>query len=143
TAAENVALPLIFSGMNAKFRREKALAMLELVGLQSHAAHMPRQLSGGQQQRIGIARALVSDPKIVFADEPTGNLDSKTSVEIMGLLADVFHRLRTTFVMVTHDAAWADYGDQTITISDGKVIMHSGSGMEKYNSSNKMIKIDI
>ena len=95
--------------------------MLEMVGLKSHAKHTPMQMSGGQQQRVGIARALVSDPKIVFADEPTGNLDSKTSTEIMNLLTNIFQRRHTTFVMVTHDPNMAAYADKTISVLDGLV----------------------
>lgn len=121
TALENVALPLTFRGVPRGERNKKAMAMLEMVGLKSHAKHTPMQMSGGQQQRVGIARALVSDPKIVFADEPTGNLDSKTSTEIMNLLTNIFQRRHTTFVMVTHDPNMAAYADKTISVLDGLV----------------------
>lgn len=121
TALENVALPLTFRGVPRGERNKRAMAMLEMVGLKSHAKHTPMQMSGGQQQRVGIARALVSDPKIVFADEPTGNLDSKTSSEIMNLLTNIFQRRHTTFVMVTHDPNMAAYADKTISVLDGLV----------------------
>ena len=121
TALENVALPLTFRGVPRGERNKKAMAMLEMVDLKSHAKHTPMQMSGGQQQRVGIARALVSDPKIVFADEPTGNLDSKTSSEIMNLLTNIFQRRHTTFVMVTHDPNMAAYADKTISVLDGLV----------------------
>jgi putative ABC transport system ATP-binding protein len=120
TAQENVALPLTFAGVGRSERKKMAKKTLELVGLGSHASHLPTQLSGGQQQRVGIARALVANPRIVFADEPTGNLDSKTSAEIMGLLTDIFRKSRTTFVMVTHDPNMSDYADKTISVLDGK-----------------------
>ena len=120
TALENVALPLIFSGMSKSKRKIHALEMLELVGLSTHVKHTPMQMSGGQQQRVGLARALVTDPKIVFADEPTGNLDSKTSGEIMELMQDVSSRSKSTFVMVTHDPSMSPYADKTISVLDGK-----------------------
>ncbi|MCL1974961.1 MAG: ABC transporter ATP-binding protein [Firmicutes bacterium] len=120
TALENTALPLAFAGISRRERKKRALEALALVGLKSHAHHKPMQMSGGQQQRVGIARALVANPKIVFADEPTGNLDSKTSEEIMLLLLDIFRRRHTTFVMVTHDAQMAAYADKKISVLDGK-----------------------
>ena len=121
TALENTALPLTFSGAPRKERKRRAMEALGLVGLKSHAHHKPMQMSGGQQQRVGIARALVTNPKIVFADEPTGNLDSKTSEEIMLLLLEIFRRRRTTFVMVTHDPQMAAFADKKISVLDGKV----------------------
>ncbi len=122
TALENVSLPLTFRGVPSAQRRKKAMDMLKLVGLKSHAHHTPMQMSGGQQQRVGIARALVSDPKIVFADEPTGNLDSKTSLEIMLLLLKIFRNSNTTFVMVTHDPQMSEFADISINVLDGKAV---------------------
>ncbi len=120
TALENVALPLTFRGIPQNLRKKKAMEMLEFVGLASHAKHKPMQMSGGQQQRVGIARALVSNPKIVFADEPTGNLDSKTSLDVMNLITDISHQRHTTFVMVTHDHGMAAYADKVVSVLDGK-----------------------
>jgi len=122
TALENTALPLTFAGAPRRERKKRALEALALVGIKSHAHHKPMQMSGGQQQRVGIARALVSDPKLVFADEPTGNLDSKTSEEIMLLLLDIFRRRRTTFVMVTHDPLMSSYADKKIHVLDGRSV---------------------
>lgn len=121
TAAENVALPLTFKGEDRKVREEKARELLKLVGLESHADHKPLQMSGGQQQRVGIARALIADPDIIFADEPTGNLDSRTGVEIMELLRSVVSEKGKTVVMVTHDLPLAKKTDRIIFISDGRV----------------------
>ena len=120
TALENTALPLTFAGTPRRERKRRAMEALALVGLKSHAHHKPLQMSGGQQQRVGIARALVANPKIVFADEPTGNLDSKTSEEIMLLLLDIFRRRGATFVMVTHDPQMAAFADKTISVLDGR-----------------------
>lgn len=121
-AEENVAMPLMFRGVPKDLRRRKALELLKLVGVEDQAKHMPNQMSGGQQQRVGIARALVSDPKIIFADEPTGNLDSKTSMEVLRLLQRLVKEERQTLVMVTHDNDLASYADKRIRISDGKII---------------------
>ncbi|MDO4582309.1 MAG: ABC transporter ATP-binding protein [Bacillota bacterium] len=120
TAQENVALPLMFRGIGRAERSRRAREALRLVGLSTHRHHTPMQMSGGQQQRVGIARALVGNPAIVFADEPTGNLDSKTSNEIMELLLEIAQQRRTTFVMVTHDPNMAAYADKTINVLDGK-----------------------
>ena len=122
TALENTALPLTFAGVPRRQRKQRALEALALVGLKSHAHHKPMQMSGGQQQRVGIARALVTDPRIVFADEPTGNLDSKTSAEIMLLLLEIFRRSSTTFVMVTHDPQMAAFADKKISVLDGRAV---------------------
>ena len=96
--------------------------MLKLVGLQKHRKHMPNQMSGGQQQRVGVARALVVNPKIIFADEPTGNLDSHTSEDVMKLMQKVVREQKKTLVMVTHDNHLATYADRVFHISDGKII---------------------
>ena len=121
-AVENTALPLSFRGEDRKLRLKKANQMLDLVGLRKHKKHMPNQMSGGQQQRVGVARALVVDPKIIFADEPTGNLDSHTSEDVMKLMQQVVREQNKTLVMVTHDNHLATYADRIFLISDGKII---------------------
>lgn len=101
---------------------KKADRMLELVNLRKHKSHFPNQMSGGQQQRVGVARALVTEPKIIFADEPTGNLDSHTSEEVMRLMQKVVKKQGRTLIMVTHDAHLAEYADRVFHISDGKIV---------------------
>lgn len=120
-AVENTALPLSFRGEDRKLRLKKANQMLDLVGLRKHKKHMPNQMSGGQQQRVGVARALVVDPKIIFADEPTGNLDSHTSEDVMKLMQQVVREQNKTLVMVTHDNHLASYADRLFHIVDGKI----------------------
>lgn len=120
-AIENVALPLSFRGVPKKERMKRAERMIRLVGLEKHKKHRPNQMSGGQQQRVGMARALVLNPDIVFADEPTGNLDSVTSEEMMNLMRNVVNKHRKTLVMVTHDNQLASYADRIIHIKDGKI----------------------
>lgn len=122
TAVENVELPLMLRGIGKRERRKQALAVMEQVGIVSHAEHKPSELSGGQQQRVGIARALITKPPIVFADELTGNLDTKTSAEIMDLLTGLFHSSGTTFMLVSHDPDMSQYTDRTIHLLDGKII---------------------
>ena len=121
-ALENVALPLSFQGVPKNIRMKKADAMLELVNLKQHKKHLPNQMSGGQQQRVGVARALVVDPRIIFADEPTGNLDSHTSEEVMELMRKVVKEQHKTLVMVTHDNHLASYADRVFHIMDGKIL---------------------
>lgn len=121
-AIENVALPLSFSGEARGSRLKKADRMLELVNLEKHKKHLPNQMSGGQQQRVGVARALVVDPKIIFADEPTGNLDSHTSKEVMELMQRVVRDRKKTLIMVTHDNHLATYADRIFHIIDGKIV---------------------
>ena len=121
-AIENVALPLTFRGVDKKIREAKAVEMLELVGLSKHMKHRPNEMSGGQQQRVGVARALVLDPEIIFADEPTGNLDSKTSAEVLGLMRKVVTEKNQTMVMVTHDNHLAGFADRIFHIIDGKIV---------------------
>ena len=121
-AVENVALPLSFRGVPRDVRMRKADKMLDLVKLKKHKKHLPNQMSGGQQQRVGVARALVLDPKIIFADEPTGNLDSHTSEEVMRLMQQVVREQKKTLVMVTHDAHLATYADRVFHIRDGKIL---------------------
>ena len=121
-AIENVALPLTFRGVDKKIREAKAVEMLKLVGLPKHMKHRPNEMSGGQQQRVGVARALVLDPEIIFADEPTGNLDSKTSAEVLGLMRKVVTEKNQTMVMVTHDYHLAGCADRIFHIIDGKIV---------------------
>lgn len=121
TALENVALPLAIRGAPLKLRNEIAEAMLVRVGLKEHIHHKPGELSGGQQQRVGIARAIITRPPIVLADEPTGNLDTGTSEETMELLTGLFRERGTTFILVSHDPAMRKYTDRTITFSDGRI----------------------
>ena len=121
-AVENVALPLMFRGIDKKTREEKASKMLDLVGLSKHKKHRPNEMSGGQQQRVGVARALVLDPEIIFADEPTGNLDSHTSEEVLKLMRKVVQEKNQTLVMVTHDNHLAGFADRIFHIIDGKIV---------------------
>lgn len=121
-AVENVALPLSFRGIPKDIRLKKADKMLDLVNLKKHKKHLPNQMSGGQQQRVGVARALVVDSKIIFADEPTGNLDSHTSEEVMELMQKVVREQKKTLVMVTHDQHLAAYADRIFHIRDGKIL---------------------
>ena len=121
-AIENVALPLTFRGVDKKIREAKAVEMLKLVGLPKHMKHRPNEMSGGQQQRVGVARALVLDPEIIFADEPTGNLDSKTSAEVLELMRKVVTEKNQTMVMVTHDNHLAGFADRIFHIIDGKIV---------------------
>ena len=121
-AVENVALPLTFQGMDKKTRTAKADRVLNLVGLKKYKKHRPTQMSGGQQQRVGVARALVVDPEIIFADEPTGNLDSNTSREVMELMQKIVREKNQTLVMVTHDNYLAGFADRIFHIRDGKIV---------------------
>lgn len=120
-AIENVELPLIFKEEPHKIRIKKAKIMLEKVGLKERMKHKPTQMSGGQQQRVGIARAFVAKPEVVFADEPTGNLDSKTSNEIMQIIKQMATDYNQTIVMVTHDVTMAKYANKIIHIHDGHI----------------------
>ena len=121
-AVENVALPLSFRGMPRTARIKRAKQYLKLVGLEKFMTHMPNQMSGGQQQRVGIARALAMNPQIIFADEPTGNLDSKTTMEVLKLMQKVVREQKQTLVMVTHDNNLATYADRIFKIIDGKIV---------------------
>ena len=121
SALKNVELPLIYAGVSSAERRERATKMLESVGLGDRLGSRPTQLSGGQQQRVAIARALINDPKIIFADEPTGNLDSKSGMEIMAIL-DSLHEQGKTVILVTHEAEVAEHANRLIRLLDGKVI---------------------
>jgi putative ABC transport system ATP-binding protein len=120
TALENVELPLLYCAMSNKERHDRAVAALERVGLAERMHHLPNQLSGGQQQRVAIARALVNDPSIVLADEPTGNLDSRTSVEVMGILQEL-NGHGITVILVTHEPDIAQFTRRHIVFRDGKI----------------------
>lgn len=122
TAAENVAMPLMFKGIDPDVRLLEAKKMLCRVGLKDRMDHFPNQMSGGQQQRVGIARALAMNPQIIFADEPTGNLDSKTTMEVLKLMQKVVREQKQTLVMVTHDNNLATYADRIFKIIDGKIV---------------------
>jgi putative ABC transport system ATP-binding protein len=120
TAAENVMLPLIYAGYDKMTRKQKAEGVLADVGLSDRITHKPSELSGGQRQRVAVARALVNQPSIILADEPTGNLDSKTSIEIMGLLEEI-HRAGNTIIVVTHEEDIAKHAHRIIRLIDGKI----------------------
>lgn len=122
TAAENVALPLLIDGQQITRHREKIDDLLQMVGLAERRDHKPDQLSGGQQQRVAIARAFVNDPEIVLADEPTGNLDSKSGTAILDLLRQSAGALQQTIVMVTHDPRAASYADRVVFLKDGRIV---------------------
>lgn len=122
SALENVAMPLMFCGIGKGLRNRRAKVILKQVGLGKRMHHKPAQMSGGQQQRVGIARAFVAKPKIVFADEPTGNLDTKTTKEVMELMVRLCRKNNQTLVLVTHDRELALYADRIITLIDGKVV---------------------
>jgi len=119
SALENVEMPLIFSGISKNERRTRAKEMLERVGLADRMEHKPAELSGGQQQRVSIARALISNPKVILADEPTGNLDSKTSIEILNLLKELNQTYNMTFLVVTHSQVVYKYADKVVKMEDG------------------------
>jgi putative ABC transport system ATP-binding protein len=120
-AVENVALPLVYAGVSSPERKARAMAMLKRVGLGDRTDHHPAQLSGGQQQRVAIARALVTEPLLILADEPTGALDSKTSVEIMALFQELNHH-GMTVVLVTHEHDVARFARRILVFRDGKVV---------------------
>ena len=128
TALENVELPMMYNGLRGKERRQRALEVLSLVGLEKRLDHMPNQLSGGQQQRVAIARALVNRPALILADEPTGNLDSKTSAEIMELFQNLNAKEGITIVLVTHEADIAAYSRRQIHFRDGLVTSDERKG---------------
>ena len=124
TAAENVEVPLLYARpvLPAPQRREKAMAALAAMGLSDRSDHHPSQLSGGQQQRVAIARALVNEPTLILADEPTGNLDTKTSVEVMRILQELRERRKITIVLITHEPDIAAYGTRIIAVRDGVIV---------------------
>jgi putative ABC transport system ATP-binding protein len=122
TATENVALPLMFRGVPKAERERAARAMLARVGLPNRLEHFPSQMSGGQQQRVGIARALITKPEVVFADEPTGNLDTHTTGEVMEMICGFARSYHQTIILVSHDAEMASYADRIVTLRDGEII---------------------
>ena len=119
--SENIELPLLYMGVSAKDRKEAVKAVIDRVAMGHRAKHFPAQLSGGQQQRVAIARAVISNPKLILADEPTGNLDSKNGKEVMELLKEL-HREGTTIVMVTHSQHDASYADRVVNLFDGQIV---------------------
>ncbi len=121
SALHNVELPLVYAGVKARERRERAAAALTAVGLGDRMEHKPSELSGGQRQRVAIARALITEPSIVLADEPTGNLDSTTSEEIMKVLGELHRNRGQTIVMVTHEADIARHAERVVTLHDGRI----------------------
>ena len=133
TALKNVMQPLIYSGFRLSERRAEAERMLERVGLADRSDHLPNQLSGGQCQRVAVARALVTQPSILLADEPTGNLDSQTSVEIMALF-DELHDEGHTIIVVTHEPDIAAHGDRVIVMQDGRIMDHYEKERRPYAS---------
>lgn len=132
SALENVEIPMMYNGLPGGERRRRALEVLSLVGLEERMHHMPNQLSGGQQQRVAIARALVNRPSLILADEPTGNLDSKTSAEIMQLFQDLNRREGLTIIMVTHEQDIAAYAGRQVQFKDGQIMSDSLVKNEKY-----------
>lgn len=122
TALENVALPMMFQGYPPRERNKRALELLKRVGLEKRVYHYPSQMSGGQQQRVGIARAFVTRPKVVFADEPTGNLDTRTTAQIMEMITEMARQNSQTIVLVTHDPHMASYADRILTLIDGEIV---------------------
>ncbi len=128
TALENVELPLIFAGVERAERRRRAAELLDRVGLAARAAHRPSELSGGEQQRVAVARALANDPRILLADEPTGNLDSRTSREIVGLLAELNRGRNLTVIMVSHEEGLVrEFAHDVIKLRDGRVVAEEGA----------------
>ena len=122
TALDNVMLPMVYAGVSGSIRRQRGLAALDAVGLADRAHHRPNEMSGGQQQRVAIARALVNAPSLILADEPTGNLDSRTSVEIMAILQRLNREKRITIILITHEHDIAEYAHREVTFRDGRVV---------------------
>jgi len=121
-ALENVMLPMTFQGIKREERIKRATELLELVGLKDRINHRPAELSGGERQRVAIARALINDPEIILADEPTGNLDSKTGNEIINILVNLHKKYKRTVVMITHDKHLANYAERIVNLKDGVII---------------------
>ena len=128
TALENVALPLVYAGVGKRDRLERALQCLRAVGLESRADHQPNELSGGQRQRVAIARALVNEPHIIMADEPTGNLDTKSTKDIMGIF-EAMHREGRTIILVTHEPEIAACASRQLLVRDGRITRDEGKGV--------------
>lgn len=122
TALENVCIPAFIQGISRSKSEKKAHKLLKFLNLEDRATHKPAQLSGGEQQRLAVARALINDPAVILADEPSGNLDSKSSVELHQLFFDLRKQFNQTFIIVTHNAALADMADRKLTIADGRIL---------------------
>jgi putative ABC transport system ATP-binding protein len=127
TAARNVELPLVYAGVERQERRRRALESLERVGLGDRVEHRPNELSGGQQQRVAVARALVTEPEVILADEPTGNLDSTTTTEVLGLFSEL-HRAGRTLVLITHEPEVAEQARRVVRIRDGLIAADTPAG---------------
>ncbi|TMW73382.1 ABC transporter ATP-binding protein [Alteribacter natronophilus] len=130
TALENIELPMVLKGENQRLRREKAEKMLRKVGLEHQSSHYPNELSGGQQQRVSIGRALINEPAIIFADEPTGSLDSETEQDILTLIRTLNEEKNITFVLITHDHEVASRADRRLTLTDGRLTEERGEYSE-------------
>ncbi len=137
TAIENVALPLVFQELGKKEREKRAKEMLEAVGLGNRLHHKPKEMSGGQQQRVSIARAFVNRPQILFADEPTGNLDTHTTIEVMDIITKIAREYNQTLIIVSHDPEIAGYADKIITIQDGDVLKIENKAKERGEKINE------
>ena len=138
TAMENVAMPLMFRGVPQQEREAAARAMLQKVGLAHRMDHYPNQMSGGQQQRAGIARAFISRPAVVFADEPTGNLDSKTTIEVMEMIRTFARRYHQTIILVSHDPETAEYASRIVKLIDGMVVSDVRNGNQEELNHEKI-----
>ena len=139
TAKENIILPMIFQNIPSKTRNKKAEELLRMVGLKERANHKPTELSGGQQQRVAIARALANETEVILADEPTGNLDSKTGEAVMNFLDELHKKKGTTIILVTHDAEVARHAEKIIHIRDGKIINEEkNTNRKKISRENKL-----
>ena len=122
SALENVELPMIYKGIPQEERKKRAMHALKIVGLEGREHHMPNQISGGQQQRVAIARAIVNDAPVILADEPTGNLDTRTSIEVMNFFVELNEKMKKTIVLVTHEPDIAEYCKRVVRFKDGKII---------------------
>jgi len=140
TALENVTLPLIFRKVPKRVRQKKAMEMLKAVGLSERWRHKPSEMSGGQQQRVSIARAFVNNPEIVFADEPTGNLDTKTTIEMMDLITGLAKKYNQTLIIVTHNLELAEYCDCVVSMRDGKIESVTDQGERDLDEKNEEIE---
>lgn len=148
TACENVAIPAMIAGMSRRKAMDRAAELLSMLGLADRLTHKPSALSGGERQRAAIARALVNDPKVIFADEPTGSLDSRNRDEISGVIADLRQRLGQTFVIVTHDPTMTLIADRVVSMADGHIVSETressaaGNSAEYDTSEQEIIRID-